>query len=516
MNRDNITPYLYILLSALFILGSANIQAQSETKHEVVLVMSNSQSILVSDPDKLARVAALEFIESLDNNVKFGLIYFDGNATIASPLTTLGESRKTVLTHIGQLEAGTKQSNSPEAMQKAFEMLSNSDDTNPATQKSIIFLSDQPVNTGDTTQDQEKQRWLTNNFSSAAAQKGIKIFAISLTSSADQTLSETLASNTNGQFYMANNPQELLGIFRKVSTQITGQTISISPTQGISINTLTEYDASLSPIPEEESAVQEINQESIHEQNILPSWSIALVIGLLIAGLLFLTRFKESDNPDSSSIDVRPMPPVTPSIPEAYLEDIHHITLRKHLALGSSATILGRVAGNRLSEFHYIEIDQQTISREHAIIEYRDDAFYINDKNSTNGTFVNDQKVSQWQRLNHLDKVRLDKYEFIFTIPSMQVDADDSKYASPEALLEDATIINTQPPIKKPASTSNPQQQQKHAPLQEDDEDAPTVFMAMPKKRTSPPTDTHKEEESIDNDQTIFLKKTPNQNHEEK
>ncbi len=514
MNKNSITSCLYTLLCILFIFGSTNIQAQSDTEHEIVLVMSNSQSMSISDPDKLARVAALELIESLKNSVKFGLVYFDSNASIASPLKALEISRKAVRAHIGQLEPGTPRSNSPEAMQKAFEMLTDSH-SNTGAQKTIIFLTDQFVNTGDTTQDQKQQRWLTSDFSSSAAQEGIKIFAISLTSNADQTLSEILSKNTLGQSYLANSAQELLGIFRKVNSQITGQAVSISPANGISINTLTEYDASLSPIPEEEPTIQTTQQENTDEQNILPSWSIALVIGLLIAGLLFLIRLKNNDSPNNPPMDLRPITPITPSTPEAYLEDIHHITLRKHLDLGASSTILGRVAGNQTSKFHYIEIDQTTISREHAIIEYRDNAFYINDKNSANGTFINDKKITGWQRLNHLDKVRLDKYEFVFTLSAMLV-SSDTQNASPEALLEDATVVNTQPPLIKPASTSKPQPKSEPEPLQ-DDEDAPTVFIATPKKKTTPTpaTDAPEKKENIDDDQTILLRKPQNPTHPE-
>ncbi len=472
MNKNRIVYFLNTALCALFILGATNIHAQSETQFEIVLVMSHSQSMSTSDPDKLARVAALELVESLDNSVKLGLIYFDKNTNIVSPLNSLGESRKTLLTYIAQFKSDTLQSNSPEALQRALEMFQGSD-SDASIQRSIIFLSDQPVNTGDATQDQEKRHWLTNDFSSAAVQKGVKIFTISLTDNADQTLSKTLANNTSGQFYAANSAQELLGVFRKINTKITGQSISISPTNGVSINTLTGYDASFSPISEgeEEGKTQIVRPENTSEQSTLFPWSIVLVIGALIAGLLFLVFFKNRERPSHPSINAQPIRPA--ATPEAYLEDIHRVTLRKHLDLGSSSTILGRVAGDQSSKFHYIEIDQKTISREHTVIEYRDSAFYINDKNSANGTFVNDIKIEQWQRLNHLDKVRLDKYEFIFTLPTILTN-NSINAASPEALLEDATIINTQSPKIK--TGSKPERQQ-------DDEDAPTIFMATPKKK---------------------------------
>ncbi|MBL3558862.1 MULTISPECIES: FHA domain-containing protein [Marinobacter] len=68
-----------------------------------------------------------------------------------------------------------------------------------------------------------------------------------------------------------------------------------------------------------------------------------------------------------------------------------------------------------------IRIDEISVSGHHAIIEaipnaYLEDTvdFYITDSNSTNGTFVNDIRVSGRQRLNSNDLVRIGWNEFRF------------------------------------------------------------------------------------------------------
>ncbi len=513
-NRYKFQSYIKLLLCAALLSWQTVALAQTDSDHEIILVMSNAQSMSANDPDKLARVAALELIDSLDDSVRFGLIYFDDEATVATPLTTLSESREAVQIQIGQLESGSPKANSPDALQAALEMFS---DAKSSAQKSMIFLADQAINLNDTHQNDEKLLWLTNDFSTAAAQKGVRIFTIALTKNADNELAEVLATNTFGQFYPAEDAGDLLGIFRKINAQITGQTISISPTSGVSINTLTSYDATISPITEESTATSTTDgEETDMQQDTLPSWSILLVIGFLLAGLLLLIRFKSNDEDTARTTSAVPsITPLAPTIPEAYLEDIHHVTLRKHLDIGTKPTVIGRIVGNQRSKFNYIEIEQPTISREHAIIEYRDNKFYIKDKSSANGTFINDKQISDWQPLNHLDRVRFDVYEFIFVIAEMKNRATVT--ASPDALLQDATVVNTRQHNFEPDTTdkTQPQNQQQPAPQpkpneQHDDDDAPTVFIATPK--SSAETDKNRLEQQNDHEsdeQTVLLKTQP-------
>ena len=74
-----------------------------------------------------------------------------------------------------------------------------------------------------------------------------------------------------------------------------------------------------------------------------------------------------------------------------------------------------------------IRIDEISVSGHHAVIECVANAYlegtvdyYITDSNSTNGTFVNDLRISDRQRLNSGDTVRIGWNEFRF------VDEDES------------------------------------------------------------------------------------------
>ncbi len=67
---------------------------------------------------------------------------------------------------------------------------------------------------------------------------------------------------------------------------------------------------------------------------------------------------------------------------------------------GATVTI-GRASNND------IQVPEQHVSRQHAVINYRDGIFMINDLNSANGTFVNDQQLTEPFPLADGDRIRL-------------------------------------------------------------------------------------------------------------
>jgi uncharacterized RDD family membrane protein YckC/pSer/pThr/pTyr-binding forkhead associated (FHA) protein len=75
--------------------------------------------------------------------------------------------------------------------------------------------------------------------------------------------------------------------------------------------------------------------------------------------------------------------------------------------LTDEAITMGREATNK------VVIADPSVSRAHAWIEKRADGYYLIDKNSSNGTYVNGKKVTQ-QKLNHNDKVNLGSASLVF------------------------------------------------------------------------------------------------------
>lgn len=110
--------------------------------------------------------------------------------------------------------------------------------------------------------------------------------------------------------------------------------------------------------------------------------------------------------------------------------------LRRELVLteGATATI-GRSSGND------IHIPEQHVSRQHAVVRYTDGIFMISDLGSANGTFVNDEQITEEFPLFSGDKIRLFVPELVF---SAAVSDEDVASAEEQGTLITATVSTGQ------------------------------------------------------------------------
>ena len=97
-------------------------------------------------------------------------------------------------------------------------------------------------------------------------------------------------------------------------------------------------------------------------------------------------------------------------VPEAYLFDLENATSKSSYILSKPTTRVGRGATND------IWINKDTVSALHATIEYRDGAFLVRDRKSTNGTFINNRRVRQ-DELKSGDVLAFHEYKFRFVLP---------------------------------------------------------------------------------------------------
>jgi hypothetical protein len=60
-----------------------------------------------------------------------------------------------------------------------------------------------------------------------------------------------------------------------------------------------------------------------------------------------------------------------------------------------------------------IFLDDVTVSRKHAVLVYKDDAFFIEDQGSLNGTFLNRRRIESAE-LSDDDELQIGKYRLVF------------------------------------------------------------------------------------------------------
>ncbi len=85
---------------------------------------------------------------------------------------------------------------------------------------------------------------------------------------------------------------------------------------------------------------------------------------------------------------------------ESCLVTIYGRDLGKQYPLGEAETVIGRGAEN------LIMIDMDNVSRRHARVLNRKDGYYLEDLDSTNGTYVNDLEV-KFERLRNADLIKI-------------------------------------------------------------------------------------------------------------
>ena len=382
----------------------APVQETSVAK-DIVLVLDNSGSMKKNDPQFIARQAVIEFITGLDEATRVAVIIFDQTVRLAVPLVDMSEAtRETILQSLDQINYKGLYTDSPAGIERAiYELKTNG---RQDAQKIIVFMTDGIVDTGNAEQDREKAKWLKEELAADAADSAIRIFGIAYTENADYYLIQSITQTTGGEYYRALQASELNSVFTQVFTLINKPPeaepepleAAPEPPQPVAPPAPIIIEVPVQPQPESKGAR-------------MNSMLIMAALAVMIIAVIFLVLMVMRTARRKPADDI--------IAPEAHLNDICGYTPQASYKLGSMPTILGRTAGTDTDHMNYIVIPQTTIGRRHALIEYKEYAYWIVDQGSINGTFVNDQMITGETRLKHGDKVRLHKYEFEFVMPEM-------------------------------------------------------------------------------------------------
>jgi len=381
---------------------------------DVILVLDNSGSMKKNDPQFLTSRAVTEFINSLDDATRVAIIIFDQNVRITVPLTDItSESRELILKSLEQINYKGLFTDSPAAIERAiYELKLNGRED---AKKLIVFMTDGIVDTGDKDRDLEKSKWLKEDLAADAADSEISIFGIAFTEDADFELIQSLAQNTDGEYYRALKPEDLNNVFSRVHVLINKRPEPEPVPEPVV--TQPEYvqpppPPVIAPPPpviiEVPVQPQGMDAEERKRTMLILVALTVLIIAVIVMVIMLIRGARKKDGDDF--------------VQEAYFNDVNGYTSQPAYKLSGKPTMLGRVAGKDTDHLDYIVVPETTIGRRHALIEYKDYAYWIVDQGSINGTFVNDQLVSSEIRLKHGDRVRLHKCEFEFSLPE-DVDA---------------------------------------------------------------------------------------------
>jgi len=92
----------------------------------------------------------------------------------------------------------------------------------------------------------------------------------------------------------------------------------------------------------------------------------------------------------------------------------------KEVQISEATTKIGRDRTNQ------IQIDNPAVSRFHAEIYRQGWSYYIEDKKSTNGTYINDSFVN-WKRcINNNDKITIGKHTLVFMLDKQELEGNEN------------------------------------------------------------------------------------------
>ena len=393
---------------------------------DIMLVLDNSGSMKKNDPDFLVTEAIKEFISQKNENTRVGIIIFDGKAQLKISLTVASfANREAILNSIKEINYTGLYTDFPAAIERAIYELK--DNGREDALKSIIFMTDGIVDTGDVNRDLEKSKWMREDLAADAADNEIKIFGIAFTEAADFQLIQSISQQTEGEYFRALVAEDLQNVFQQINKVINKEP---EPSVVSEIEKITIGGTLVSDIESSEAASKLLDVDEQSIENIRPRIEaveqaldnlddpiqfplilIVAIVSLILLVLAFLSSILKRKGLSRVSRDE--------FFQEAYINDLQGKTDKQAHMLDERPKMIGRVAGKDIEHMDYIVVNESTISRRHALIEYKDYSFWIIDQGSSNGTFVNNERINNEFRLKHGDKIRLHNCEFEFNVPEM-------------------------------------------------------------------------------------------------
>jgi Mg-chelatase subunit ChlD len=421
--RDN--RYLALAFATMAILllpTTATVGAESARESQevdVVFVLDNSGSMRENDPDYLTRVAVSDFSAALADDpaidARIGIVLFDGKAHLVHPLSEIETNggdlalREPLL----KLDFSGQRTNSPAGIERAlYEIRKNG---RQGARQAIVLLSDGMIDTGEHRSNLEAARWLREDLANESATSDIRIFGIAFTEEADYQLMQAVARRTSAQYYRALEAYELTEIVDDVLTRISEE---VDPDEALA--------GAPETVPAPHSTEAPPPSSPVSNSTATPDVAAALptrddglssaLIGfiplaiLLVAGSLYWRH---------RSAEPLPAPALVHAVPDSDAPPAQLLDLDGHLGpVGAPIAIEGTRMRIGRDAHNDIILADDTISSEHAILEVESGRYWLEDRRSTNGTRVGDQRLAPDQRiqLKGGDHLRFGEIDLMFVL----------------------------------------------------------------------------------------------------
>lgn len=386
---------------------------------DLVVVIDNSGSMRANDPQGLARTAVQRLIDTGDPDMRVSIVVFDSNARLEMPLTPvlfIAPSERDAA--LGKLDYRGQRTDIPGAIERALYHLQES--ARPDVARAILLLTDGIVDTGDAARDRDRERWLIDELAVTAATRKVRIFGIAFSDGADFRLIQGLAGATDAEYMRVLTAAELPGAFAAMYDVIIAPPpveIPVAPDPA---------GAPAEPVAGTATEPTDTQPAAAAEQDDWQWWHSLLVVVAILGAMTAVTVLVRRRGGGAGG-----GPP-----PGAVLVDLAEISGQERISIPGYKAVIGRRPSADSPEATNIVIDRHTLSRKHASIEWRDGEYWIEDHQSSNGTFVDDDPVEGRVQLYDGARIRFDEFPFDFRLT-----VDDLTIVRGDEQGSDATIV---------------------------------------------------------------------------
>lgn len=386
---------------------------------DVMFVIDNSGSMRKNDPGFLTPEIVKAFLGKLGPRTRAGMILFDESARLLHPLGPVHDPkiRQGLTAGLDRIDYKGRFTNSAAGIERAlYELKTRGRDQ---ARHGIIFLTDGIIDTGNRQKDTELTQWLKNDLAEACRRRNIRIFGIAFTENADFTLIQALAARTAGAYFRAYKPDDITVVLEDIQNLIQqsepdAQPIDSPELKVPAVDPLPQLESSAAaePEPQADERIAKGAGEAQNSNN-RGFFAIALLALGIVAYLIY--KYRLTGGP---SLSKPPMPAKKAPVldekkaagpPQWQLQDLS----RPENPPKSFDRV--RVSIGRDTKNDFV-IARQTVSNLHALIEFKEGAFFLEDLRSTNGTRLNDRRIisNSPVRLKSGDRISFASHEYKF------------------------------------------------------------------------------------------------------
>jgi Mg-chelatase subunit ChlD len=401
------------LISAIFLLDKTTVTA---SQRDIMFVLDNSGSMYKNDPDIITDSIVSTFVTRLHKVDRVGIIIFDESARLAAPLTLLDNpiAHEELSDSLAQMNFHGQLTNTPVAIERAiYELRVNG---RKDSQRSIIFFTDGIVDTGDVRKDLETTKWLIEDLTAECVDFRIKIFSVAYTEKADFHLIQSLSDETKGAYFRISSENDISKTFQKIIELQTADTSSIPETTAKAV-----YNANQSNNLNTNITRVKIKQKEPDYtltsllQNLI--WTIFILIAISAPILLLYLFFRQKK---IRSMKIIPDEPIGDDDSQDFDHKAQLIDMSSTIVNSSEPPLLYLLDKHKTTigrdNQNMLVIPKPTVSNFHATIQYVNGYFQLEDNHSTNGTFLENNRLTPNQpvRLKHGDVVKFATFDFRF------------------------------------------------------------------------------------------------------